>query len=118
MALAASDNVLITLECQDDAFDGLGEFLEVVKKVKVETNLGLKVAGMLFTMCEDFGEIKEKFSEEVLNSIRNFVYSTTIPADKQVRNISGVGKPLVLHDMMSKGSIAYLNLAAELMNRL
>ena len=118
MAMVASDSLLITLECQDDAFDGLGEFLENVKKAKIETNPGLKVAGILFTMCEDFDEIKEKFSEEALSSIRNFVCSTTIPADKQVRNISGVGKPLVLHDIMSKGSIAYLNLAAELINRL
>jgi chromosome partitioning protein len=79
--------------------------------------LGLKVAGILLNKCGENGEVLEKFSKDALAPLENFILSTRIPDSKVVRDAFAVGKPVGVHDVMSFGAMAYMDLTAELMGK-
>jgi len=79
-------------------------------------NPDLKVAGILFNMCEGFQEINAQLSNEALQHIKHIAVSTTIPNDVTIQDSYESGKPVALYDMGSDASISYLNVSIELMH--
>jgi chromosome partitioning protein len=114
-ALAASNWVLIPMQCAPHALEDLGQLLEVVQLVSDQLNPDLKVAGALFTMCEGFQEITDHFSSDDLQEIREIAVSTTIPTDGIIQESYESGKPAALCDLMARASISYFDLSIELM---
>lgn len=114
-ALAASNWVMIPMQCQPYALEELGQLLEVIQLVQNQLNPHLKVAGSVFTMCDTFPEITDHFSEDAFHQIKNIAVSTTIPNDRTIQESYDIGKPAALCDMMSRASISYFNLTVELM---
>ena len=115
-ALTASDYLLLPVQQQIFSFEGLSQLLVVVRNIQKTMNSNLKIAGILFTMCEaDFKDI-QKLSDSSL--FKKKVFPTTIPKDRFLMKASDRAMPAVLLDVTSKGAMAYMNLARELMDRL
>jgi chromosome partitioning protein len=117
-ALAASDYLLLPLQQQIFSFEGLAQLLMIVRKIQNSLNPNLKIAGILFTMCESDSNPENNKKLPDLLSFNKKVFSTTIPKDRFLVEASDAATPAVLLNMMSKGAMAYMNLAQELMLRL
>jgi chromosome partitioning protein len=116
-ALSAADSILIPLQCEFYAFEGMRHLLKTVQILRKYFNPGLKIAGVLLTMFE----MKEKISMQICNTARNhlkdMVFKTVIPRSRHIRESAIHGKPLLLTDINSVGAQSYLQLAKELMVR-
>lgn len=112
-ALTASDSVLIPIQCEYYALEGLGQLLETVNLVKDNLNAGLQIEGILLTMQDK----RIKLSDQVISEVRNFfhgrVYNTTIPRNVRLSEAPSFGKPIILYDAKSAGAKAYIKLAKE-----
>lgn len=115
-AMAASDWLLVPLKCQYYALESFRHLLEVVHMVRHELNSTLKIAGILLTMCDNQNELLSTFSENDIKSIKDILFSVTIPYSKKYHNNSGVCKPFALDDIQSTGAASYFSLSFELMN--
>ncbi len=115
-AIVAAEWLIIPLQYQIYALEGLGQLLYVVQGIQKKWNADLKIAGILFTMCDNNNSAGTGFAGNGSDSFKNKIFSTTIPWDKLLRFSSDLVKPLALHDIMSKGAKAYLDLAFEVMN--
>jgi chromosome partitioning protein len=112
-ALTASDSVLIPIQCEYYALEGLGQLLETVSLVKDNLNAGLEIEGILMTMQDK----RIRLSNQVISEVRNFfhgrVYNTTIPRNVKLSEAPSFGKPIILYDAKSAGAKAYIKLAKE-----
>ena len=112
-ALTASDSVLIPIQCEYYALEGLGQLLETVNLVKDNLNAGLQIEGILLTMQDK----RIRLSDQVISEVRNFfhgrVYNTTIPRNVRLSEAPSFGKPIILYDIKSAGAKAYIKLAKE-----
>jgi chromosome partitioning protein len=115
-AIVTAEWLIIPLQYQIYALEGLGQLLFVVQGIQKKWNPNLKIAGILFTMCDNSDGAGIHLAENSSESFRNKIFSTTIPWDNLLRFSSDLVKPLVLHDIMSKGAKAYLDLATEVVN--
>jgi len=113
--LSAADSVLIPVQCEYLALEGITQLIETLKRVKNALNPGLKVEGVLMTMFDE----RTNLSKQVVDNIRAFfkdtVYSTIIPRNIRLGEAPSFGKPIFLYDSRSKGAEAYFNLARELL---
>lgn len=116
-ALAAADGVLVPVQCEYLALEGVSELLSTVERVRENLNTKLEVTGILPTMWDD----RTNLSRQVLDDIRRFfgekVFRTPIPRNVRLAEAPSYGKPILLYDIRSKGSEAYLAVARELMDR-
>jgi chromosome partitioning protein len=112
-ALTASDSVLIPIQCEYYALEGLGQLLETVNLVRDNLNAGLQIEGILLTMQDK----RIRLSDQVISEVRNFfhgrVYNTTIPRNVRLSEAPSFGKPIILYDIKSAGAKAYIKLAKE-----
>ncbi|MBN1930595.1 MAG: ParA family protein [Desulfobacterales bacterium] len=118
-ALAASEWLLIPLQYQIYALEGLGRLLNRVQQVRKTLNANLKIGGILFTMCDE--NVEHLLAQSIKtnsSNLKNNIFTTTIPYDGILRASSDFVKPIVLYDIKSKGAKAYLDLAIEIMNML
>ena len=113
-AITSADWLLIPMQCQMFTLEGLGQLLAIAREIKARHNPGLRIAGVLFTMCEKRGTGAAVCTDKVLDSFTNNIFRSTIPWDRLLRESSDFGKPLVLHDIAAEGAKAYLNLTLEL----
>ncbi len=115
-ALAASHFLLLPIQQQIFSFEGLAQLLVIVRKVQHSLNPSLKIAGILFTMCET--GFKPTTSDHLpdLKIFKKMVLSTTIPRDNLLAEAADASIPAILLNMMAKGSKAYMALARELMS--
>jgi len=116
-ALIATDAVLIPLQCEYFALEGIACLMRTIRDVKNTDNPGLKIAGILLTMLDDSETMAGKIAREARNQFRDMVFKTTIPRMTDLREAAGYGKPLLLQNIMSAGSRCYLQLAKEIMDR-
>ena len=114
-ALSAADTVLIPLQCEYYALEGLAALLETVELVRRELNPKLAVEGVLLTMADPRNRLSGQVEEEVRSHLGEQVFSTVIPRNVRLSEAPSYGKPVVLYDAHSKGAIAYLNLAEEIL---
>lgn len=116
-ALTAASHIIIPIQCEYYALEGLSQLLETVKRVKAHLNNSLKVAGVLMTMYDSRTRLSELISHEVRNFFKDMVYNTVIPRNVRLSEAPSFGQPIILYDSSSKGAQAYQDLAKEVMQR-
>jgi len=111
--LTASDSVLIPIQCEFYALEGLSQLLNTVRLVQKGLNPGLDVEGVLLTMYDKRLNLSRQVAAEALEYFGDKVYETRIPRNVRLAEAPSFGKPIVLYDVMSAGAQAYLALAEE-----
>ncbi len=115
-AISAADTLLIPLQCEFYALEGIDHLLKTVQILKKHFNPGIKISGILLTMCEMGENISRKISNAARSHFKNMVFKTVIPRSIHLRESAIHGKPLLLKDICSDGARSYLQLAKEVMN--
>jgi chromosome partitioning protein len=115
-ALTAADSLLIPLQCEFYALEGLGQLLQTVKRIKRSLNPGLSIAGILLTMFDRRTNLSHQVAEEAEKFFKGLVFKTTIPRNIRLGEAPSFGKPIILYDAASAGAQSYVELAKELMN--
>ncbi len=116
-AFAASDSVLIPLQSEFYALEGLGQLLDTIKRVKSSFNPGLKIKGILLTMYDKRTNLAQQVVEDAKKYFKDMVFKTKIPRNVRLGEAPSYGLPIILYDKLSMGSISYLALAKELLTR-
>ena len=116
-AIAAADLLIIPLQCEFFAVEGLCSQLSAIKYFKDKFNPGIKIAGILFTMFEVEEPLTQKIAGEMRHQFNGNVFHTVIPRNAHFQSAAAMGKPLFLKDIMSIGSQCYLELAKEFLER-
>jgi chromosome partitioning protein len=114
-ALAAADSVLIPLQCEYFALEGISELMATLRRVRASLNTGLAVEGVLLTMVDERTNLTQQVMNEVRQHFKDAVFRTTIPRSVRLGEAPSFGKPILTYDIRSKGAEAYLNLAREVM---
>ena len=115
--LAASHSVLVPLQCEFFALEGLSLLLQTIETVKANFNPSLKIGGIILTMFDKRNNLSEQVAIDVRNYLGEQVFDTMIPRNVRVSEAPSHGKPVLLYDLKCSGSQAYLELAAELLKR-
>ncbi len=113
MLTAASEWLIIPVQCSFHAFEGLEQMLNMVRHVRNTRDSDVRIAGILFSMGESGRRVCNYFPAEALKSFESVIFSTTIPFDGLFDEAAKFGKPLCLYDIGAKGAQAYLSLANE-----
>ncbi|MHA1189091.1 MAG: ParA family protein [Alphaproteobacteria bacterium] len=116
-ALAASHAVLVPLQCEFFALEGLTQILTTIERVRNGLNPGLTVHGIVLTMFDGRNKLATQVVEDVRSHLGETVYHTIIPRNVRVSEAPSHGKPAILYDLHCAGSQAYLRLASEIINR-
>jgi chromosome partitioning protein len=116
-ALTASDSVLIPLQCEYYALEGLSQLVDTIKLVKKRLNPNLKIEGIVFTMFDGRTNLSIQVVDEVKKHFRKEVYRTIIPRNVRLSEAPSYGKPIALYDPRSKGAEVYQDLAREVLKR-
>jgi chromosome partitioning protein len=116
-ALAAADGVLVPIQCEFYALEGLGQLLQVVDMVRRHVNGRLQVEGVLLTMYDARLNLCDQVADEVRRHFGPLTYATVIPRNVRLAEAPSFGIPALRHDGRSRGAMAYLELAAEVLER-
>ena len=116
-ALAASDSVLIPIQCEYYSLEGVNQLLHTVLKVQQKVNPNLSIEGVLLTMLDGRTLLGLEVVEDVRKFFNEKVFSTIIPRLVKLVEAPSHGKPIIEYDPKSKGALAYLNLAKEVIDR-
>jgi len=116
-ALAAANSVLIPMQCEYYALEGLTGLLNTIEQVRASVNHGLEIEGLLRTMYDGRNNLATAVSDQLLENFGNRVYRTLVPRNIRVAEAPSYGLPVLLYDPRSKGSIAHLSLAGEMLRR-
>jgi chromosome partitioning protein len=117
-SLTASDSVLIPLQCEYYALEGLARLLETVELVRAQLNSTLQLEGILLTMVDMRNNLSRQVEAEVRQHFGAKVYRNRIPRNVRLSEAPSHGKPIILYDIHSRGAVAYLKLAEEVLSRL
>ena len=117
-ALSASDSVIVPIQCEYFALEGLGKLLNTIKVVQQRLNINLEIEGLLLTMYDTRLRLSNQVVEEVKTHFQNMVFKTIIHRNVRLGESPSFGETIVIHDATSKGAINYLNLANELLQKL
>lgn len=115
-ALIASDSVLVPIQCEYFAMEGLTQILATISQVKESENASLQVEGILFTMFDPALQHSVEIIEEVSGHLPNDVLNTIIPRDISISEAASFGKPIVRYAPASRGARAYIELAMEILS--
>jgi chromosome partitioning protein len=115
-AMTAADAVLITLQCEFYALEGLGQLLQTIKRIKKRLNPGLNIAGILLTMYDKRTNLSRQVAEDAEKYFKHLVFKSTIPRNVRLGEAPSFGKPILLYDASSAGAMSYFSLAAEILN--
>jgi len=113
-ALVAADSVLIPLQCEYYALEGISQMLQAINAVRRGLNPGLRLAGVLLTMYDKRNNLSMQVVEEVRHHFKGMVFKTVIPRNVRLGEAPSHGKPVILYDISCKGSQGYLALAREI----
>ncbi|MGH7022582.1 MAG: ParA family protein [Caulobacteraceae bacterium] len=116
-AMAAADAVLVPLQCEFFALEGLSQLMHTIDLVKSAHNTGLTIHGVVLTMYDRRNTLSKQVARDVREYLGEKVYATMIPRNVRVSEAPGFGKPVLLYDLECAGSQAYLDLARELLTR-
>ena len=114
-ALVAADSVLVPLQCEFYALEGLTHLLKTVKLVRERLNARLRVGGIVLTMFDGRTSMATQIREEVHRYFPGEIYETVIPRNVRLSEAPSHGKPVMLHDLRSTGAVAYLELTREVL---
>jgi chromosome partitioning protein len=116
-ALTAADSVLIPLQCEYYALEGLAGLLETVSAVRQQLNPALRLEGIVLTMVDQRNNLSRQVEQEVRGHFTDRVFRSVIPRNVRLSEAPSHGKPILLYDVHSRGATAYLNLAEEMLAR-
>ncbi|HHY03810.1 MAG TPA: ParA family protein, partial [Thermoanaerobacterales bacterium] len=114
-ALTAADTVLVPIQCEYYALEGLGQLMNTIDLVQRHLNKDLEVEGVLLTMFDARTNLSIQVVDEVKNFFKNKVYSTIIPRNVRLSEAPSHGKPIIKYDSRSRGSEVYMDLAKEVL---
>lgn len=116
-SMAAADSVLVPLQCEFFALEGLSQLLETVQQVRGSINPQLEIQGIVLTMFDGRNNLANQVVQDVRAHMGEKVYETVIPRNVRVSEAPSYGKPAILYDLKCSGSQAYLQLASEVIRR-
>ncbi len=116
-ALAAADRVLVPLQCEFYALEGLAHLVKTIKLVRERLNGHLEVLGIVLTMFDGRTSLAVQIRDEVHRYFPGQIFESVIPRNVRLSEAPSHGKPVMLHDLKSSGSIAYLDLTKEVLRR-
>ncbi|HEY7216202.1 MAG TPA: ParA family protein [Thermoanaerobaculia bacterium] len=116
-ALTAADGILVPLQCEYFALEGISELLATVKRIQASLNPRLTIAGILLTMYDDRTNLSKDVAEEIRSHFAGKVYDTVVPRNIRLAEAPSHGLPIFQYDIKSRGAEAYLALARELLRR-
>lgn len=114
-ALVASDSVIIPVQCEYFALEGLGKLLNTVRLIQSGMNPNLTIEGILLTMYDSRLKLANAVVEDVKSHCRNIVFDTVISRNIRLSEAPSYGKPILLYDIQSRGTTNHLNLAKEIL---
>jgi chromosome partitioning protein len=115
-ALVAAESVIIPVQCEYYALEGLSMLLRTLRKVRSSFNPELDIEGIVLTMFDARNNLSHEVAEEIRKHFRNKVYNTIIPRNVTLGEAPSFGKPALLYDIHSRGAQSYLSLAKEILN--
>jgi chromosome partitioning protein len=116
-ALTAAHSVIIPVQCEYFALEGLGKLLNTIKIIQSRLNPELEIEGILLTMYDVRLRLSNQVVEEVSTHFKDLVFSTLIPRNIKLSESPSFGLPAIAHDAESKGALSYLNLAKEILEK-
>ena len=116
-SLSAADAILVPLQCEFFALEGLSQLLKTVERVKANLNPRLSIQGVVLTMFDRRNSLSEQVAADVRSVLGDKVYQTVIPRNVRVSEAPSYGKPVLLYDNACMGSQAYIRLASEVIRR-
>jgi chromosome partitioning protein len=116
-ALVAADSVLIPMQCEYYALEGLSGLLATVEQIRAAVNPGLEIEGLLRTMFDPRNNLSNEVGAQLIMHFPDKVFRTIIPRNVRLAEAPSFGKPALLHDKDSRGALAYLALAGEMIRR-
>jgi chromosome partitioning protein len=116
-ALTASDSIIIPLQCEFFALEGLSHLLKTVELIKKNLNPALEVQGILLTMYDKRNRLTEQVELDVRQCLGKKVFTTVIPRNVRISEAPSHGMPALIYDLKCAGSVAYLHLVREMMNQ-
>lgn len=114
--LCAAKSVMIPMQCEYYALEGLSDLVNTIRKVRANLNTELQIEGLLRTMYDPRNSLAQQVSEQLLQHFGDKVYRTVIPRNVRLAEAPSFGLPALYHDRESRGTLAYLALAGELLN--
>jgi chromosome partitioning protein len=116
-SLTAADSVMIPVQCEYFALEGLGKLLNTIKIIQTRLNPKLEIEGILLTLYDSRTSLGNQVVEEVRTHFKNIAFNTIIPRNVKLSEAPSFGLPVIVHDAESKGAISYLNLAHEILDK-
>jgi len=116
-AMAAADSILVPLQCEFFALEGLSQLLKTVEQVKATLNPKLTIHGIVLTMFDSRNNLSSQVAADVREFMGDKVYETVIPRNVRISEAPSYGKPVLVYDLKCVGSEAYLRLATEIIQR-
>jgi chromosome partitioning protein len=116
-ALVAADAVLVPLQCEFFALEGLSQLLQTIEQIRTTLNPRLSIQGVVMTMYDKRNNLSDQVLTDVRSEMGNLVYDTVIPRNVRLSEAPSYGKPALLYDLKCAGSQAYLRLATEVIRR-
>src|SRR5205807_3425700 len=115
--LTAADSVLVPMQCEYFAMEGVSQLLNTIERVRESLNPDLEIEGIALTMYDDRMNLARQVAQEVRAHFGEKVYETVIPRNVRLGEAPSFGKPIILYDIRSRGSEAYINFAKEFIRR-
>jgi len=115
-ALTAANSLLIPLQCEFYALEGLGQLLQTVKRIKHRLNPNLNIAGILLTMFDKRTNLSYQVAEDAKKHFKDKVFQSVIPRNIRLSEAPSFGQPILMYDATSKGAQSYFDLAKEIIN--
>ncbi len=116
-ALTAADTVMIPMQCEYYALEGLSDLVNTIKKVRAHLNPKLEIEGLLRTMFDNRNMLASQVSAQLVSHFGDKVYKTVIPRNIRLAEAPSYGLPVLMYDKSSKGAVAYLELAVEIIHK-
>ena len=116
-ALTAADAILIPIQCEYFALEGVSELLATIERVRGTLNPGLEIEGVVPTMWDERTNLSRQVLEDIRRHFGDKVFRNVVPRNVRLGEAPSFGKPILLYDVKSKGAEAYLGIARELMER-
>ncbi len=115
--LCAAHTVMIPMQCEYYALEGLSDLVNTIRRVRSQLNPGLEIEGLLRTMFDPRNMLAQQVSDQLQKHFGEKVYRTVIPRNVRIAEAPSFGMPVLYHDKLSKGTQAYLALAGEMLNK-
>jgi chromosome partitioning protein len=114
-ALVAADTILIPIQCEFFALEGISQLLDTIERVREAFGRDLKVEGVLLTMYDDRTNLTRQVEQDLRNFFENAVFQTVIPRSVRLAEAPSFGKPIIFYDVRSRGAESYIQLAKEVL---